>query len=82
MPSTDYRRQYNDASLDICKHRGMKSDWSEDWVFTDSRFDLLHGPDEPFLKFLCETVHPALRPDTEDANAMVGEYNSHEGHRP
>jgi hypothetical protein len=28
----------------------MNSDWSDDWVFTDGRFDLLYGPDEPFLK--------------------------------
>lgn len=72
MPSADYRREYNNASLDICKLRVMNSDWSDDWAFTDRRFDLLNGPDEPFLKFLCETVHPAVRPDTEDASAMVG----------
>jgi hypothetical protein len=76
MPSTDYRREYDTAAKDIWKHRVMNSDWSEDWVFTDGRFDLLHGPDEPFLKFLAETVHPVVRPDTSDAEAMVTEYNS------
>ena len=74
MPSTDYR--YSTAAKDIWKHRVMNSDWSDDWVFTDERFDLLFGPDEPFLKFLAETVHPVVRPDTEDALAMVAEYNS------
>ena len=34
------------------------------------------GPDEPFLKFLSETVNPIVRPDTQDAQAMVAEYNS------
>lgn len=75
MPSTDYRRDYDTAAKDIWKHRVMNSDWSDDWVFTDSRFDLLHGPDDPFLKFLAETVHPIVRPDTPDAEAMVAEYN-------
>ncbi len=77
MPSTDHRSEYNNASLDIWKHRVVNSDWSADWVFTDSRFDLLFGPDEPFLKFLAETVHPVIRPKTEEASEMVNEYNSH-----
>jgi hypothetical protein len=77
MPSTDYRSEYNNASLDIWKHRVMNSDWSDDWVFIDSRFDLLFGPDEPFLKFLAETVHPVVRPDSEKARKMVDQYNSH-----
>lgn len=77
MPSTDYRREFNNASLDIWKHRVMNRDWSDDWVFTDSRFDLLFGQDEPFLIFLCETIHPVVRPNTEMALAMVEEYNSH-----
>ena len=74
MPSTDYR--YSTAGQDISKHRVMNSDWSDDWVFTDERFDLLFGPDEPFMKFLTETVNPIVRPDTDDALAMVAEYNS------
>lgn len=76
MPSTDYRREYDTAAKDIWKHRVMNSDWPDDWVFTDGRFDLLFGRDEPFLKFLAETVNPIVRPDTEDALAMVAEYNS------
>jgi hypothetical protein len=74
MPSTDYR--YKTAGQDIWKHRVMNTDWSNDWVFTDQRFGLLFGPDEPSLKFLAETVNPVVRPDTEDAVAMVAEYNS------
>ena len=76
MPSTDYRLEYDTAAKDIWMHRVMNSDWPADWVFTDERFDLLFGPDEPFLKFLAETVNPIIRPDTEDAMAMVAEYNS------
>lgn len=76
MPTTDYRPGYENAAKDIWKHRVMNSDWPDDWVFTDERFDLLFGPDEPFLKFLAETLHPVVRPDTDDALAMVAEYNS------
>jgi hypothetical protein len=76
MPSNDPRREYDTAAKDIWKHRVMNSDWSDDWVFTDGRFGLLYGPDEPFLKFLAETVHPIVRPDTVDAEAMVDEYNT------
>jgi AbiJ N-terminal domain 3/Abortive infection C-terminus len=76
MPSTDYRHEFDNAAKDIHKHRVMNSDWSDDWVFTDERFDLLHGPDEPFLKFLAETVHPIVRPGTAESEKMVAEYNA------
>jgi hypothetical protein len=76
MPSNDYRREYDTAAKDIWKHRVMNHDWSDDWVFTDGRFNLLHGPDEPFLKFLTETIHPIVRPDTANAEALAAEYNS------
>lgn len=60
MPSTDYRRpQYPTAYEDIHKHRVMNDDWGGHyWVFTDSRFNLLWCPDEDFLKFFCEMLHP------------------------
>ena len=76
MPSTDYRPEYENAAKDIWKHRVMNSDWPNDWVFTDPRFDLLFGPDEPFLRFLVETVHPVVRPDTKESETMVAEYNA------
>lgn len=76
MPSTDYRPEYDNAAKDIHKHRVMNSDWSDDWVFADGRFDLLYGPDEPFLRFLAETVHPVVRPDTAECETMVAEYNT------
>jgi hypothetical protein len=60
MPTTDYRtHQYPTAYEDIHKHRVMNDDWGGHyWVFTDSRFNLLWCPDESFLKFLCEMLHP------------------------
>lgn len=73
MPSTDYRRA--NAAGDIYQHRVNWQDWPNDWVFTDSRFNLLHAPVEEFLRFLCETIHPVVRADTEEARKLVEAYN-------
>ncbi len=73
MPSTDHR--FENAAGDIWKHRIMNSDWSADWVFYDPRFNLLWASDDEFLRFLCETVHPVVRPDSDAARALVTVYN-------
>ena len=77
MPSTDYRSEYNTAKKDIWKHRVLNSDWSDGWVFTDARFDLLHASDTEFVRFLCETVHPIARPSASEAAQIVDEMNSY-----
>lgn len=59
MPSFD--RRYKDAYADIYQHRVNNSDWDEDWVFYDSRFNIKTVSDDEWLKFLCETFHPAVR---------------------
>lgn len=38
MPSTDWR--FKNAYEDIRQHCTNNSDWDNDWVFYDSRFDL------------------------------------------
>jgi hypothetical protein len=73
MPSTDHR--FENAAGDIWKHRIMNSDWSADWVFYDARFNLLWAPDEEFLRFLCETVHPVVRPDSNVVRELIIAYN-------
>lgn len=73
MPSTDYRMQ--NAAGDIHRHRVSFQDWDEDWVFYDSRFNIIRVPDQEFLRFLCETVHPVVRPDVEEAQHLVAAYN-------
>jgi hypothetical protein len=35
----------------------------------------MHGSDETFLRFLCEMVHPAVRPDREEVQALVARFN-------
>jgi hypothetical protein len=74
MPSTDSR--YKTAARDIWQHRvNNPDDWDDDWVFTDSRFDLMHGDDATFLRFLAEMVHPVVRPDADEAQRLVGLFN-------
>lgn len=74
LPSGDTR--FNDAAGDIWQHRvNNPYDWEDDWVFGDDRFGLLTGSSETFLRFLCETVHPVVRPDRNAALQLVQHYN-------
>lgn len=73
LPSYDSR--YKDAAGDIYQHRVNNFDWDDDWVYDDVRFGLSSGPDDVFLRFLCETVHPVVRPDKDEAIKLVAQYN-------
>lgn len=75
LPSTDNR--YSTAHQDIFQHTVAWNDWERDWVFRDSRFQFMHGPDNVFLKFLVETVHPVVRAEKDQAREMAAEYNKH-----
>lgn len=74
LPSTDSR--FATASGDIWQHTVRNNDWDDNWVFTDSRFELSGGRDEVFLSFLAETVHPVVRP-FEEAEKLVETFNRH-----
>jgi hypothetical protein len=75
LPSEDSR--FKDAAGDIWQHRINNFDWDDDWVFYDSRFNLLNGDDETFLAFLCETVNPVVRPDPTEAERICQLYNQY-----
>jgi len=75
IPSTDSR--FSTALGDIQQHRRNWNDWPDEWVFTDQRFNILWASDDEFLKFLCETVHPVVRPDAETAIELVNTYNKY-----
>ncbi|AGK97113.1 protein kinase domain-containing protein [Clostridium pasteurianum] len=63
MKSTDSR--FRDAESDIWQHTVNNDDWDMDWVFSDPRFKLNTGSDDPLLKFLCEMFHPVVRNETQ-----------------
>jgi hypothetical protein len=73
LPSHD--RRFRNAKGDIHQHAEMNSDWPTDWVFYDDRFRLLYTADSEFLRFLCETVHPVVRPDEGQVAELVCVYN-------
>jgi hypothetical protein len=73
MRSTDHRMR--NAAGDVHQHRVNWRDWEDDWVFYDRRFNLLWAPDDEFLRFLCETVHPVVRPDPNEARQLADTYN-------
>lgn len=75
LESHDHR--FQNASGDVWKHRVANNDWEDDWVFHDERFDLEFGPDEVFLRFLAETVHPVLRRRLDEVAEIVAMYNKH-----
>ena len=78
MPSTDKR--FPTAYRDVWQHRVNNDDWENDWIFYDDRFSLLRCDDETFLRFLAETVHPALRRERREVDELVAIYNDHLRH--
>jgi len=73
LPSYDGR--FADASGDIFQHRVNNNDWEDDWIFTDSRFNLLHGPEGKFLDFLAMIIHPAIRRDESETDKILNLVN-------
>lgn len=76
IPSYDSR--FKDASGDIWQHRiNNPTDWEDDWIFTDSRFNLIGSDDETFLNFLCEMLHPVVRNTVQEAEQLRQWFNEH-----
>lgn len=73
--STDGR--FKTASADIWQHRINNLDWEDDWIFNDSRFGLMKGDDETLLRFLCEMIHPVVRPDVTEAERLCQLFNQY-----
>lgn len=73
LPSYDGRFKSMDG--DIKQHRERGSDWNDDWIFTDNRLNLIGTADNVFLKFICETVHPVVRPEISEAKTLVENFN-------
>ena len=75
MPSRDYR--YKNAYDDINQHTVNNNDWSENWIYSDPRINLLHCEDEKYLEFLVETIHPIVRSNQEEIDKLIEIYNRH-----
>ncbi|MGB9591514.1 MAG: abortive infection family protein [Candidatus Kryptoniota bacterium] len=74
IPSTDGR--FKNAAGDIWQHRiNNPTDWDDDWIFSDSRFNLLKCNDETFLRFLCEMIHPVVRNDLQETEKLRQLFN-------
>lgn len=74
LPSNDHR--YKTAGEDIRKHTVDNNDWTDEWVFTDQRFNFLHIQDKSFLEFLCLTIHPAVRDNQHQVLTLLEIYNN------
>ncbi|HEX9466260.1 MAG TPA: hypothetical protein VGB82_26985 [Alphaproteobacteria bacterium] len=73
LPSHDHRTR--DMLGDVVLHRQNFDDWGHDWVYDDGRLNLLHGPDDVFLRFLCEMLHPIVRTDDEEVDKLLRLFN-------
>lgn len=68
--------RFENAAGDIWQHRvNNPNDWPDDWIFHDDRFNLMGCDDSVFLNFLCEMIHPLVRPDSSEVNKMVQLFN-------
>lgn len=74
LPSFDSR--FKNATGDIWQHTVNNEDWDVGWVFSDSRFSLMRGDDETFLRFLSESIHPVVRSDVTECERLCQLYNS------
>jgi uncharacterized protein (DUF433 family) len=75
LASHDHR--FDNAAGDIWQHRVRNSDWEADWVFGDRRFDLMWCADADLIRFLCEMLHPVVRPDAEEVERLEATFNQH-----
>jgi hypothetical protein len=68
--------RFDNAAGDIWQHRvNNPNDWPDDWIFHDDRFNLMGCDDSIFLNFLCEMIHPLVRPDSSEVNKIVQLFN-------
>lgn len=74
LPSFDDR--FENAAGDIWQHRvNNPNDWEDNWIFSDSRFNLLKCDDTIFLNFLCEMIHPLVRTDPTHVARLLQIFN-------
>jgi hypothetical protein len=75
LPSHD--RRASDMLSEVVLHRETFRDWTDDWPYDDGRLDLLRGPDDAFLRFLTEMIHPIVRDDDTEVDRLLALFNRH-----
>lgn len=75
FPSQDDR--YDNAEQDIYQHRISNDDWPTNWIYTDSRFNLLNTSQDTFIKFVCAIIHPVARREVVEQSQLVTAFNRH-----
>jgi hypothetical protein len=73
MPSNDSR--FENARYDIIQHTVSNDDWEFGWIFSDDRFELLHGSDTKILDFLCTVFHPENRKENGHWKSFLEQTN-------
>ena len=73
FPSNDHR--FSNAAGDIWQHCVNNYDWDDYWIFDDPRFNLMGTTTEEFLRFLCEILHPVVRPDRDEVLRLAEHFN-------
>ena len=69
--------RFPNAAGDIWQHRvNNPSDWDDDWIYNDDRFNLLNCDDSQLLNFLCEMIHPLVRDKSSDVNKLLQIFNN------
>jgi len=71
MPSTDSR--FKDAEGDIWQHMVNNYDWEYDYLLFNY-LNLLKCPDNEFIKFIENTLHPLVLNDDEILSSTLSEY--------
>ncbi|WP_421905887.1 abortive infection family protein [Mameliella sp.] len=75
LPAHDSR--FQNAEQDIWQHCINNFDWPRDWVYSDPRFRLYAAEQDIFLKFICEVLHPIVRKEDSEQDALARAFNGH-----
>ncbi|KAA8607710.1 hypothetical protein AL037_18400 [Salipiger aestuarii] len=75
LPSHDSR--FQNAEQDIWQHCINNFDWAQDWVYSDPRFCLYAAEQDIFLQFICEVLHPIVRKNDSEQDALARAFNGH-----
>lgn len=71
-----YDDSFSNAEEEIREHTVNNNAYPSNWVFKDSRFQLLKGEDDIFLSFICEIFNPEVRDESGGWELFLNKINS------